>query len=310
MSSLPTGYGSACYADSLREFGEPILMPQSGGWFLKRPIRGFPQHDGMGCYPMLSCRDWTQLESDLGEVGQELISFSAVIDPFGNHDETLLNRCFPDVMIHFKNHYVTDLSKPPASYLPSRHQRNLKKSLEAVRVERCENPGAFLDDWTRLYGVLIARHSIRGLSAFSRDSFAIQLQTPGLVMFRATREGETVGMILWLVQNDVAYYHLAAYSEMGYESRASFALFWTAIDYFSANKLRWLNLGAGAGAGTDSTKAQTDGLSIFKSGWATGQRPAWFCGRVFDRTSYDTMVSARNQPPTPYFPAYRKGEFA
>ena len=306
--TLGTGYLAPEYATALAEFGVPTQLPRAGGWFLKRPIAGFPYVDGMGCYPMLSCRDWTRLDADLDAAGRELVCFSAVIDPFGNHDEALLKRCFPDVAFHFKNHYVTDLSQPPESYISPRHLRNVKKATQAVGVERCENPSVFLADWMRLYGVLIERHSIRGLSAFSSESFARQLQVPGLVMFRATLNGETVGMLLWLVQNGVAYYHLGAYTDAGYELRASFALFWNVIEHFTAQKLKWLNLGAGAGAGL--TDAATDGLSVFKSGWSNGTRPAWFCGRVFNRVSYDSMVAARNIAPTKYFPAYRQGEFA
>ena len=65
--------------------------------------------------------------------------------------------------------------------------------------------------------MLIQRHQISGIRAFSRDSFAKQLQIPGIVSFRAIRHQQTVGMILWYVQNEVAYYHLGAYTDEGYQ---------------------------------------------------------------------------------------------
>ena len=301
-----TGYLAPEYAAALREFGEPTELRRAGGWLLKRSIAGTTLFDGMGCYPMLSCRDWTELGADLEQLRSRLVCFSAVIDPFGNHTEELLKDCFPDVARPFKNHFVVDLSKPREGYISSRHRRNVKKAMQAVIVERCEVASDFLDDWVALYGVLTQRHSVRGISAFSRDSFKRQLEVPGLVMFRATLDGKTVGMILWLVQNDVAYYHLGAYDDAGYELRASFALFWRAVEYFAEQKFNWLDLGAGAGTGAGAT----DGLSAFKSGWATGTRTAWFCGRIFDRSAYTSVLVSKNIPSTTYFPAYREGEFA
>jgi hypothetical protein len=112
-------------------------------------------------------------------------------------------------------------------------------------------------------------------------------------------------MLLWYVQGPVAYYHLGAYSPRGYELRASFALFWFATEYFAARGLKWLNLGAGAGIKDDGR----DGLSRFKKGWSTGTRPAYLCGRVFDRPAYKKLTTETNLTGTRYFPVYRAGEF-
>lgn len=309
VESTPSGYLAQQYAAAFAEFGEPVELRHAGGWLIKRSIAGTPYFDAMGCYPMLCCRDWSRLADDLAAIGGELVSVAAVLDPFADHDERLLKQCFPDIARPFKNHYVTDLSQARDSYIASRHARNLKKASSIVQVEQCHCPGDWLDDWTRLYGTLIERHSIRGITAFSRESFRKQLEVPGLTMFRATYAGETVGMLLWFAQGNVAYYHLGAYTPLGYELRASFALFSFVIDFFTAQGVGWLNLGAGAGSGL-SEEAAEDGLSTFKRGWSTGTRTAWFCGRTFDRDRYSAIVSSRNLPPTAYFPAYRQGEFA
>ena len=66
-----------------------------------------------------------------------------------------------------------------------------------------------------LYAHLTERHGITGIRAFSRAAFARQLAVPGLVMFRAAAAGETVGLHLWYVQDDVAYGHLGATSPRG-----------------------------------------------------------------------------------------------
>ncbi len=174
-----------------------------------------------------------------------------------------------------------------------------------LAVERCAEPVALLDAWTALYDNLSARHGITGLTAFSRESFAAQLSVPGLVALRAVEGDATVGMLLWYVQGDVAYYHLGAYSERGYELRASFALFSYALEYFAQHGLRYLNLGGGAGTETGGTA----GLSRFKAGWANDTRTAYFCGRILDHDRYAELVRASGDPATSYFPAYRLGEF-
>jgi hypothetical protein len=172
-------------------------------------------------------------------------------------------------------------------------------------VERCAKPTRHLDEWAGLYTNLIRRYQITGIAAFSQDAFAKQLDVPGIVAFRARHEGVTVGMLLWYIQGSVGYYHLGAYSEFGYELRASFALFSFAIEHFAANGLRWLNLGAGAGVKGNNT----DGLSRFKRGWSTGIRTVYFCGRIFNHSRYEEIAKAKGIGITGYFPAYRRGEF-
>ena len=127
-----------------------------------------------------------------------------------------------------------------------------------------------------------------------------------MVVFRATSQGSSIGMLLWYVMGDIAYYHLGAYSDLGYDLRASFALFSFAIDYFADIGLRWLNLGAGAG----TRGAADDGLSRFKKGWSNSERTSYFCGRVFDQAKYREISLRRaGLPEAAYFPLYRYGEF-
>jgi len=299
-----TGYLHPDYARSLFEFGEPAGLPGSGGWLLKRSISGTAV-DAMGPYPLFACSDWTKLECDLDQIGTALVSSTVIADPFGNHSESLLRVCFPDLMIPFKAHFVTDLQKPLEKSICEHHARNARLGLKQVKVERCEQPSAHLEDWVKLYSVLMQRHEIRGIRAFSKGSFAIQLQIPGIVSFRAVRDGETVGMILWYVQNGIAYYHLGAYTDEAYQLRASFALFREALDYFATRGLAYANLGAGAGIDA----AANDGLSRFKRGWSTATRTAYLCGRIFDRKTYCDLTQTAGVEAQDYFPAYRKGEF-
>jgi hypothetical protein len=301
-----TGYTHPLYAQSLAEFGTPLELPRCGGWILKRRIPGWPDYDGMGCYPLFACQDWSMLQADLENVGSQLVSLAIVADPFGRYSPADLRRWFRDVVIPFKEHFVVDLRCSADTFVSEHHLRNARQALQRIRVEPCSDPNQFLNDWLELYRYLIIRHEISGITAFSRHAFQYQMVVPGLVAFRAEYEGTTVGMLLWYVQDEVGYYHLGAYNEKGYALKASFGLFWQAIDYFASKGLRWLNLGAGAGA-----KAPIDsGLSKFKRGWATGTRTAYFCGRIFDRTTYHELTKASGCVKTNYFPAYRKGEFS
>jgi hypothetical protein len=300
-----TGYMHANYAESFGEFGTPCALPRCGGTILVRQIPEFSYYDAMGCYPLFLCRDWSQLHTDLEGLDDELVSLALVTDPFGKYSPAYLHQCFKDVVIPFKTHFIVDLSCPLNTFVSSHHRRYARKSLRDIQIEECQEPLLFYDEWVNLYATLIERHTIRGIPAFSKKAFAKQLQTPGLVMFRAVHNETTIGMILWYIQEKVGYYHLAAYNETGYKLRASFALFWSAIEYFADRGLRWLNLGAGAGIGGNGT----DGLSRFKQGWSTETRTAYFCGRIFNLQRYAEIVQTKNIFGTSYFPAYRQGEF-
>jgi hypothetical protein len=298
------GYLSPLYAQSLMEYGKPLELPRSKGWLLKRAIRGTSYYDGMGCYPIFVCKNWSNLEEDWAHISDQLICVYLVADPFGNYDYETLRHNF-DFALPYKEHFVIDLHQRLEDFVGKHHQRNVRKAMQNLRVEICEKPLDFLAEWNSLYDVLIERHHIRGFTQFSREVFAKQFNIPGIVVFRAVANDETVGMLLWYVQDKIAYYHLGAYSPLGYELNASFALFWYGIKHFSNSSLEWLSLGAGAGAKSDGR----DGLARFKRGWATGTRQAYFCGHIFDRRIYDELVSTWNIKNTNYFPAYRESEF-
>lgn len=267
---------------------------------LEREVPGTSHHDAMGPYPLFVCQDWSKLEEDLEDLQKDLVSLTVVTDSFGDYDENLLHRCFPDKMIPFKEHFVTDPASPSIS---KHHRYYTRKAQEKVHVEECPEPLQFLDEWVNLYAELAQRHGLAGIQAFSRESFAQQLKVPGLVMLRAVSEGEVVGMHLWYASGEVGYSHLAASSERGYELMASYALHGAAIERF-AGKLRWLDFGGGAGVGESAS-----GLSRFKKGWATGSRIAYLCGRVLDPKSHARLSGRLGNPITDYFPAYRTGEF-
>lgn len=302
--AVAVGYRHATYARSLAEFGTPRLLPQCGGWILERRIPGTELCDAMGCYPLFACRDWSRVGQDLAAIDSRFVSLTLVADSFGDHTPELLAEWFPDVCKPFKEHWVVNLERHPEDFVCAHHRRNARKGRRSVKVEVCQRPREFLDDWTRLYDALIQRHGIRGLTAFSKQSFTLQLETPGIVALRAAHNGKTVGLLLWFVQEEVAYYHLGAFDPDGYALRASFALFWEAIEHFRAKGLRWLSLGGAAGL-----RDGESGLARFKRGWANGSRSAFLCGKIFDPQAYAALLAKRDDSYNSYFPAYRENAF-
>jgi len=300
----PTGYLSQQYAEALNEFGTPIQLDNCQSWILQRDIESSDKCDAMWCYPLFSCGDWSQLHHDFEDLNGKIVSFTAVTDPFGNYDEKLLRKHFKDVVFPFKDHYVISLAQGEDG-ISSHHKRNIRKGMKNIDVDLSDNPISELDEWSDLYDVLIKKMNLNGLTKFSKKSFEKQLSVPGVFVFKAKHKNTTVGMLIWYVMGDIGYYHLGSYSEKGYELRASYALFQTAIKYFSDLGLAWLNLGSGAGL-----RSNIDGLARFKAGWSTEIRKAYFCGRIFDHENYKKIVNKRAIPETKYFPAYREGEFS
>ncbi len=298
------GYLSPLYAQSFAEIAHVRELPACGGWLLERPIPGTAERDAMGCYPLFCCARWEKFGEDLAELRDEPIAVSFVTDPFGEIAVDKLRGWFPDCCRAFKQHFVVDLSRNWEESISLHHRRRLRDARPQVQVELAGKPLDWLDDWCGLYAGLIERHQIRGIARFSRESFARQLRVPGIVVLRALYRTEVVGMLLWYLQKDAAYYHLGAFSPLGYTLGASYVLFRESLGHFTALGLRWAGLGAGAGI----DERTHDGLIRFKRGWANDTRTVWFCGRILNRMKYQAIVESSGFPPTEFFPAYRERE--
>jgi hypothetical protein len=297
------GYRHRQYAESFAEVGAPLGLSRCGGWLVERSIAGSSSRDAMGCYPLFDCLTWRELPVDLSGLAESHVSVALVTNPFAAVDASDLRRWF-DVVIPYKQHYVTDLEQPALA--GRMHRRNVQRAQRRVEVTVCPDPGARLDEWCALYGELVVRRGIAGLRTFSRASFEKQLAVPGLVMFRGAVDDETVGLHLWYVDGQVAYGHLGATSTRGYELMASYALYGFAVRHFQT-RARWLDLGGVAGLSDDDP---ADGLRRFKAGWATGTRQSYLCGRILQPDVYARLVVERVRGATTYFPAYREGEFS
>jgi hypothetical protein len=291
------------YAESLAEFGHPLPLALSGGHLLRRRVPHSEFDDAMGCYPLFSCTNWRGLAEDVDDLRDVIVSVSLVTDPFGDYDLKYLRRCFPDRVIPFKEHVVVDLAGSPFDRVTRHHRVRAAGSLRKVTVKVSPEPLALLPVWSQLYADFVIQRGIVGLRAFSARAFALQLATPGIVMFVAEVEGRAVGAHLWYEQGDVCHSHLAVSSAEGRHLRAGFALYWAAIEHFRGHA-RWLNLGGAAG----TRPADADGLATFKRGWSSETRPTYLCGRILHPGPYASLAAIHGAH-ADYFPCYRRGEF-
>jgi len=294
------GYAHPGYALSLREFGEPRELPRCGGWILVRPIPGTPFKDAMGCYPLFACRDWTRLHEDLEQVGSDLVSLVLVTDPFCGLTQSDLEHCF-DLVKPFKTHYVADLNFPTQCIAGKQQRYDARRALREMNVEICTAPARYLDDWMRLYNHLIARHGIKGISTFSRKCFEMQLNLPGMLMLLGRRDEEIIAAQLLLISNDVAYGHLSAFTEKGYEIGASHGIHWTVLGYCGQRGIHYFDVGGTPGI----RENPRDGLAKFKAGWSNDRRIVYLCGHIFDREKYDSLPREHRVTDSDFFPAYR-----
>lgn len=291
------------YALSFGEFGEPHELPNYGGWILVRPIPGTLYRDAMGCYPLFVCRDWSRLHEDLKEIESELISLAVITDPFGTFDQSYLARCF-EIVKPFKKHFIVDLRQNPESFVDRHHRYYARRSLRDMKVEICNEPIRYADAWINLYDSLIKRHKITGIRTFSNDGFRAQKQIPGLTLVIGKLGGEVIGGHIIVIHDNVAYSHLAAFSEAGYKQNASYGIYWITLKYLAEHKIRFFDLGAGAGIEENGE----DGLAKFKKGWSNDRRAVYICGGIFREQKYNIICRGKNLGKTDYSPAYRQGE--
>jgi hypothetical protein len=302
MEQYTEGYLGRGYIDALAQFGRALELPASQGWLLARNIPGHHgDEDACGAYPLFCCRDWNRLAGDLAAMEGRLVSCVVVTDPFGDYTRAQLETAFPNLVRPFKEHLVVELDAAPEKIVQAHHRYYARKALRDYGVALCDDPLQLLERWNQLYSLLIQRHAIRGIAAFSPESFQRQLQIPGVRVFFAEKDGVIEGMQVWFSQGRVAYHHLGAYSEVGYRSSVSYALMWTALQWFAEAGTRRLDLGGGAGLGE-----KEDGLTRFKRGWSNASRKVYLCGRILDETRYAQLAQGTGTSQTAYFPLYRR----
>lgn len=307
MSKLK-GYRHRRYAQSFTERFKIERLKHSGGWMLKHSIGDTGQFDGTGCYPFFSCEDWLGLPEDLEllRCEQSVVSLSLVVDPLNRPEDSGNFEFFNHSARAFKKHFLVDIASDPLSSIAKNHQRNAVKALRKMEIVFAHDTTDLGARWIELYGILIKRHKITGIAAFSDNALLRQLSVPGLVAAYAMHEGEMIGICLWMTEGGNAWYHLAAYSDTGYQLGASFAIFYSAIQFFQTQGIQTINLGGGAGV----TGKREDGLTRFKRGWSNREEDAYFCSHVVDQALYKTLSARSKVNESEFFPAYRNSDFS
>ena len=301
---IGSGYASQTYARALPQMGQPVRLPGCGGWLLRQRLGDTPFFDLRGSYPLFCCTDWQKLPTDIASLDGTAVSVSLVTDALAEVDEGSLRECFRDRFYRFKTHYIADLSQPPRSFIVKHHRKNAAKALRTLDVFEAQEPLTYLEDWCRLYAVLIQRHCIRGPQTFSDTSFAMQFRTPGIrVLVARDSSKHVVGMMLCFTQGLNAYTHLAAFDSTGYMKLASFGLMMRLIEGLSEEGYQCVDLGGVSGM--IDAGARVDGLARFKQGWSNAVRSVLFCGRVLDRAAYKELCRTCGNGETEFFPAYR-----
>lgn len=295
------GYRHPGYARSFAGIGRPRELAHAGGWIIERPVPGTAAHDAMGPYPLFSCADWSGLPDDIAGLRRSgLSSLLLISEPRWQPPDDGWLRSF-DVARPFAPHYVARLDRPPGRIVSRHHAYEVRRAARRLAAEIVPRPLDYLDDWVGLYDKLIQRHAIRDLRRFSRAAFAELFALPGVLLLRAYSGERTVGALILILEDDIAYAHLTAFDEEGYRNGASYLLDWLAVEHLAgrAEKIYW-----GGGQVGDP------GLSAYKRGWSTHCENAWLLGTVLDRDAYAALCGqAGKDAGGHYFPAYRQGEY-
>jgi hypothetical protein len=287
-------YASAAYARIFEDQAEPLWVPDWGAHVL---VRDIPQggRDAIGMYPLAPFRPGADLKAGLAWLkDQGLVTIGLVPDPSASPPLSELEAAF-GLCRPFKTHFIVDYARPVE--FTKHHRGKVKRAHEKLRVEIVPLAQT-IDAWTGLYGNLIDRHDIHGLSAFSRDAFVRLAAVDGLTAVAAFADDDIVSMHLWVAdpETGVGYSLLAATSADGYRRSAAYAVNDASIRLLS--DLRLVNLGGGAGL-----QAEEDGLTYFKRGFSNDEVTAYFCAAVLDEDRYGELggVAGASLP----FPAYR-----
>ena len=290
-------YATLAYARSLAHVGRPLNVPEWNCHVIVRDWKGLAQ-DAIGPYPIACIAHDANLKSGLSRLREAgLVTVTAVIDG-------LVGPALPDFQREFshfgpyKTHYIVDQTEQ--SYQPTKHHRDeirraSHKGVEVAVVRLDE----ILDDWNALYGSLVSRHGVDETQRFPRESFVALSECPGVVVIAAYIGSELISAHLWIQYGNTVWSHLAASSERGYATSATYAVYDQSIRYFGG---RIISLGGVAGR-RDST---ADGLARFKSGFANRIQASYLIGAVLDKAAYVRLSEGQTeQLKESFFPSYR-----
>lgn len=288
-------YNTLTYGQTLAGTGQVVMSETLGVPLHLRTIPGCVELDAAGLYPLSpKLRTVTRdaVRAELRALGA--ISLVLVSDPAST---PVPPDCF-DLVRPYKDHHVIEgrRTQPPYSKHHRAELRRAERRCEAREIELADH----LQDFTRLYEVLIARHALGETHRFEAAHFAHLAAHPeDFPAFGAFAEGRLVSAHIWARHGRFAHSHLAASDAEGYEAGAAYAVNDVAIRTFAGSTL--INLGGVADGSAG------DGLARFKAGFANATRRAYLCGLVADQEAYNRLSAPLAAlGPSEYFPRYRQ----
>jgi len=235
---------------------------------------------------------------------EQLVCVNMVLSPLSEFPVDEFRNSL-DIFYPYKNHYILDTSTPLTISVSKNKRRGALKALKTLSVDLVKAPNIDLDEWIYLYNHLKKHHDINDIRAFSRDSFSKQITIPGTLFFRVWHNKNLVGGNLYYIQRNVAYGHLLALTDKGYELGAAYAVKWISLQYLS-KLVKFVNLGGGTGI----KDGEESGLDLFKSGWTNSISQSYFCGIVLQHQYYESLIQDRNTKHQKWFPAYRINDYS
>jgi len=287
-------YASKIYANAFLPEYQPVYLATAKTHILKRKIPGTEYFDAIGVYPLCPIAENADLEKDFLDLKKDgIISLVLVADPFFQPQLEKLQKFFSSVS-PYKEHYLHDFSLN--NNYSKHHRYEIKKAVKLCETRRLVLVD-HLDEWYMLYRNLMEKHEITGIQGFSRNYFS-KICALDPITFGAFSEGTLISAHIWFEYNGYIYSHLAASSEIGYQTSASYAVYAASLKYFAESGAKTLDLGAGAGASKASK-----GLSFLKKGFSNTSKTCYLCCKILDEEKYMKLSAGKN---INYFPAYRR----
>ncbi len=286
-------YASSVYANSFGSGYEPINMEKAGFYVLKRKIPGTEYYDAMGCYPLTIFENGVDIEKDLKNLkSHKIISLVGVTDAFFCPEQESLKKQFDHVM-PFKEHFINDLGIE--SEYSKHHRYEVRKAQKLCKTKIIELSD-YIKEWYQLYKMLIEKHSIKGIQAFTENYFS-EIAKLKPITVAAFINDELVSAHIWFEYKGYVYSHLAASSEAGYKSSASYAIYDYSLKMFREKGFKSVDIGAGAGVSDSSS-----GLTFLKKGFGNKSIMCYIYGKIIDKEIYEKLSKGKSSS---YFPEYR-----
>lgn len=295
-------YNSIDYCACLEGFGSPLMLDKASGCLLRRRIPGTSLDDLVFPYPMFRVTDEISLLGSLrsGRAGGA-ITATIVTDPLYGFLPSMDEW---DVALKWKTHLIVDNSMPSANLFSDKVCYYSRRARGRYGFEVRLAPDdrlALLDDWMRLWAVLVERHGLKGLKALSPGYFERLFSLEG-VMPAVLSDGDGIhGIHIWIVDGTDAYSHLHASDPRAYDCSANYLLYSEELKLLSGLGCRRCLLGSASGSGGE------DGLFAFKRQFANSSADNHLLGLVMDRSAYAGLTGSPVHDGG-YFPAYRRGE--